>query len=145
MGPLIEGTMEGAERISKIVLDLRRYSGIQKENPEPFDLHQVVLTATQWVIKAAREKPEVNYRLPEELVIRGRQGQVHQILINLVQNAIDVMEGQQPLQLEIDCTRDGSHALIQVHDNGPGILRLLRCQGRYEPVQPGLPGRAGPR
>ncbi len=121
MGPLIEGTMEGAERISKIVLGLRRYSGIQREKPEPFDLGQTVLTATQWVIKAAREKPEVSYTLPEDLIIRGRQGQVHQILINLVQNAIDVMEGQSPPRLDIRCEQEGDHARIDVRDQGPGI------------------------
>ena len=121
MGPLIDGSMEGAERISKIVLDLRRYSGVQKERPEPFDLRQAVLTATQWVIKAAREKPEVNYELPDDLMIRGRQGQVHQILINLVQNAIDVMEGQQPARLRIACSRVAGYARISVHDSGPGV------------------------
>jgi two-component system sensor histidine kinase HupT/HoxJ len=121
MCPLIEGTMEGAERISKIVLDLRRYSGIQREKPESFDLRQVVLTATQWVIKAAREKPEVSYELADDLQIQGRQGQAHQILINLVQNAIDVMEGQQPPRLTITCDRDGENAWISVHDSGPGI------------------------
>jgi two-component system sensor histidine kinase HupT/HoxJ len=121
MGPLIAGTMEGAERISNIVLDLRRYSGIQREKPELFDLRQAVLTATQWVIKAAREKPQVSYELDEDLEIRGNQGQVHQILINLVQNAIDVMEGQQPPRLSIACRRDGKSALISVHDSGPGI------------------------
>ncbi|MCU7812685.1 MAG: PAS domain S-box protein, partial [Candidatus Thiodiazotropha sp. (ex Notomyrtea botanica)] len=121
MGPLIEGTMEGAERISKIVLDLRRYSGVQKEQPEPFELKQVVLTATEWVIKAARDKPEVDYDLPHNCVITGRQGQVHQILINLIQNALDVMEGHQPMQLSIACGRDGNDAWIRVQDNGPGI------------------------
>jgi two-component system sensor histidine kinase HupT/HoxJ len=80
-----------------------------------------VLTATQWVIKAAREKPQVSYELDEDLEIRGNQGQVHQILINLVQNAIDVMEGQQPPRLSIACRRDGKSALISVHDSGPGI------------------------
>jgi two-component system sensor histidine kinase HupT/HoxJ len=121
MGPLIEGTMEGAERISKIVLDLRRYSGIQRETPEPFDLPEVVTTATEWVVKAAREKPEVSYGLPSALEVSGRQGQVHQILVNLVQNAIDVMEGQQPPRLSISCERDGENARISVHDSGPGI------------------------
>jgi two-component system sensor histidine kinase HupT/HoxJ len=121
MGPLIDGTMEGAERISKIVLDLRRYSGIQRETPEPFDLRQVVMTATQWVVKAAREKPQVSFELPEQLVIRGRQGQVHQILINLVQNAIDAMEGQRPPILAISCDRDEENAWISIHDCGPGI------------------------
>ena len=121
MGPLIEGTMEGAERISRIVLDLRRYSGVQREKPEPFELKQVVLTATEWVIKAAREKPEVDYDLPHNCEITGRQGQVHQILINLIQNALDVMEGHQPMHLSIACGRDGNDAWIRVQDNGPGI------------------------
>jgi two-component system sensor histidine kinase HupT/HoxJ len=121
MGPLIEGTMEGAERISNIVLDLRRYSGIQKEQPEPFELRHVVMTATEWVIKASREKPQLRYDLPESCVIRGRQGQVHQILINLIQNAIDVMEGQREKLLTISCGRDEKDAWIRIQDNGPGI------------------------
>ncbi|MEW8028321.1 MAG: ATP-binding protein, partial [Candidatus Thiodiazotropha sp.] len=121
MGPLIAGTMEGAERISNIVLDLRRYSGIQKEQPEPFELRQVVLTATEWVIKASREKPEVRYELPDSCVIRGRQGQVHQILINLIQNAIDVMEGQTKKLITISCDRDDKDVRIGIHDSGPGI------------------------
>jgi two-component system sensor histidine kinase HupT/HoxJ len=121
MGPLIEGTLEGAERISNIVLDLRRDSGIQREEREPFELHQVVMTAAQWVLKAAREKPQVSYDLPEHLEIVGRQGQVHQILINLIQNALDVMEGQSVPKLAIICDQDRGNARIIVQDNGPGI------------------------
>jgi two-component system sensor histidine kinase HupT/HoxJ len=121
MGPLIEGTMEGADRISKIVLDLRRYSGVQKERPELFDLCQVINTAIHWVVKAAREPLEVVCDLPDELQITGRQGQVHQILINLLQNAIDVMEGQPHPKLTIRCNKDKSKVRIRVKDEGPGI------------------------
>ncbi|MEW8561565.1 MAG: ATP-binding protein [Candidatus Thiodiazotropha sp.] len=121
MGPLIAGTMEGAERISNIVLDLRRYSGIQKEQPEPFEIKHVVMTATEWVIKATREKPEVNYKLADSCVVRGRQGQVHQILINLIQNALDVMEDQKKKQLTISCDKDDKGVMIRVQDSGPGI------------------------
>jgi two-component system sensor histidine kinase HupT/HoxJ len=123
MGPLIAGTMEGAERISNIVLDLRRYSGIQKEQPEPYELRQVLMTATEWVIKASREKPELRYELPESCVVRGRQGQVHQILINLIQNALDVMEGQKQKLLTISCEHDEEDVWIRVQDNGPGITK----------------------
>jgi two-component system sensor histidine kinase HupT/HoxJ len=121
MGPLIEGTMEGAERISEIVQGLRRYSGGQKEPQERFDLPQVARTATAWVIKAVREKPEVEYQLPEALEIVGRQGQVHQILVNLVQNAVDVIEGQPHKRLQISGGADGERAWISVADSGPGI------------------------
>ncbi|PVV05941.1 MAG: hypothetical protein B6D77_17230 [gamma proteobacterium symbiont of Ctena orbiculata] len=118
---MIAGTMEGAERISNIVLDLRRYSGIQKEQPEPFEIKHVVMTATEWVIKATREKPEVNYKLADSCVVRGRQGQVHQILINLIQNALDVMEDQKKKQLTISCDKDDKGVMIRVQDSGPGI------------------------
>ncbi|MES9860890.1 MAG: ATP-binding protein [Candidatus Thiodiazotropha sp. LLP2] len=121
MGPLIEGTMEGAERISNIVLDLRRYSGVQKEQAESFDLHQVINTAIHWVVKAAREQLEVECDLKGELQITGRQGQVHQILINLLQNAIDVMEGEQKPRLTIQCVKDKESALVSVKDEGAGI------------------------
>ncbi|MEW8301748.1 MAG: ATP-binding protein [Candidatus Thiodiazotropha sp.] len=121
MGPLIAGTMEGGGRMSNIVPELRRYSGIQKEQPEPFELKHVVMTATEWVIKATREKPEVNYELAESCVVRGRQGQVHQILINLIQNALDVMEDQKKKQLTISCDKDDKDVMIRVQDSGPGI------------------------
>ncbi|MES9942007.1 MAG: ATP-binding protein [Candidatus Thiodiazotropha sp. 6PLUC1] len=121
MGPLIEGTMEGAERISNIVLDLRRYSGVQKESEESFDLHQVIKTAIHWVVKAAREQLEVIFDLRGEFLITGRQGQVHQILINLLQNAIDVMEGQQKPRLTIHCVKENENVLVSVKDEGAGI------------------------
>ncbi|MCU7921407.1 MAG: PAS domain S-box protein [Candidatus Thiodiazotropha sp. (ex Dulcina madagascariensis)] len=121
IGPLIEGTLEGAERISDIVLELRRYSGIQKESPELFDLTKVIDTATQWVIKACREKPEVVFRPEGLLEVTGRKGQVHQILVNLVQNAVDVMEQRSGARLGISCGLEGESAWIKVRDNGPGI------------------------
>ncbi|MCG8058036.1 MAG: ATP-binding protein [Candidatus Thiodiazotropha endolucinida] len=124
MGPLIDGTMEGAERISNIVLDLRRYSGVQKEKPEPFDLGQVIQTAVHWVVKASREKLDIVCDLPADLQIVGRQGQVHQILINLLQNAIDVMEGQQNPKLVISCNKVQSRVSVTVRDAGPGIPKV---------------------
>ena len=52
MPSLIDGTLEGAERVRDIVQDLRRYSTSQKESASRFDLPEIIRTATQWVIKA---------------------------------------------------------------------------------------------
>jgi two-component system sensor histidine kinase HupT/HoxJ len=46
---------------------------------------------------------------------------VHQILINLIQNAIDVMEGQTQKLLSISSEKDEKDVWIRIHDNGPGI------------------------
>lgn len=121
MGSLIDGTLEGAQRVSDIVKDLRRYSASRTESVSVFDLVEVIHTATQWVIKASRIKPEVILDLPDRLEIEGRKGHVHQILVNLIQNASDVMEGMEQPRLEISCNRMVGTALIRVRDHGPGI------------------------
>ena len=47
MGPLIDGTLEGAERVSDIVQDLRRYSSGQKEQRSRFELPLFIEKAVQ--------------------------------------------------------------------------------------------------
>jgi two-component system sensor histidine kinase HupT/HoxJ len=121
MGPLIEGTLEGAERVSDIVQDLRRYSGGQKEESGRFELATLVKKAVQWVVKASRTKPEIRYQLPESLELEGRQGQVHQILVNLIQNALDAMQDQESPQLSVVCYQSEERVVIEVIDKGPGI------------------------
>ena len=121
IGPLIDGTLEGADRVSEIVQELRRFSSGQKEAPRSFDLSEVIRTATHWVVKSVRTKPRVNFNLPEPLEIIARKGHVHQILVNLVQNAVDVMESLPDPQLDISCEKDDKAVCIHIRDRGPGI------------------------
>lgn len=120
--PLIEGTLEGAERVRDIVQDLRRYSGGQREAARSFDLSQVVQTAAQWVVKACRVKPELHFATPEPFGFTGSKGKIHQIIVNLVQNGADVMEHQETPHLWLSCGGDGQGwAWVKVRDSGPGI------------------------
>jgi two-component system sensor histidine kinase HupT/HoxJ len=121
IAPLVEGTLEGAERVSEIVQDLRRFSSTQSEAADTFDLARVVRTAVSWVVKAARTKPVVAFDMPETLEIVGRKGPVHQIIVNLVQNAVDVMADLAEPRLEVKGAIEGSEAVVTVRDHGPGI------------------------
>ncbi len=119
--PLVEGTLEGAERVSDIVQDLRRFSSSQEETQEGFDLVKLIRTASDWVIKAERVKPAVRFDLPESLEMVGRKGHLHQIIVNLVQNAADVLAGRDDGAIEIAARRRGDDILVEVADNGSGI------------------------
>lgn len=121
MGPLIDGTLEGAERVSEIVQDLRRYSGGQREAVESTDLTSVVYKAVEWVIRASRVQPNVDYNLPHQFELDTRKGQVHQILVNLIQNAMDAMEGQTNPKLTIVHEIIDTKFVLHVIDNGAGI------------------------
>ena len=128
IGPLIEGSLEGAERVGEIVEDLRRFSTPNQQQCQHFDLIRVVNTAAEWVIKARREPPTLSTEMPTELSLLGYEGYVHQILVNLVQNAADAVEGKTDARIDIRVERSQDQVIVLVRDNGPGIPtdQLLR-------------------
>jgi len=119
--PLVDGTLEGAERVRDIVQDLRRFSSNQREEVECFNLVRLIHTAADWVVKAQRTKPEVRFSLPDGLDIVSRKGQLHQILVNLIQNAVDAVSGQEGAMIHISARGEDGQAEISVADNGPGV------------------------
>lgn len=130
--PLVDGTLEGATRVSEIVQDLRRFSSSQEAQVELFNLARVVRTAAEWVAKAARIKPSLDFELPETLEVTSKRGLMHQVLVNLVQNAVDAMENMEnhpAPAIEISAeeaaeteTGTGTGTVtVRVRDHGPGI------------------------
>jgi two-component system sensor histidine kinase HupT/HoxJ len=59
--------------------------------------------------------------MPETLEIVGRKGPAHQIIVNLVQNAVDVMTDVEEAKLDIAVRTEEDSAVVVVRDNGPGI------------------------
>ncbi len=119
--PLVEGSMEGAERVSQIVANLRKFSTPHQQSKSELDLIKVIRRAVSWVVQAASLKVAVNYDLPEHLLIVNNEGHIHQILINLIQNAMDAMAGMAKPALSIELTRDEQQLHIHIIDNGHGI------------------------
>lgn len=116
---LMQGSMEGIERVRDIVDELRHFSSGQQSEQSRFDLIQVLNTAIRWV---TRDTPvRLEQRLPATLAVTGHSGRIHQVLMNLVQNAIDVMSGLPEPVLHLEAGQSGSHAWLTVRDNGPGI------------------------
>ncbi|MBL4712092.1 MAG: PAS domain-containing protein [Gammaproteobacteria bacterium] len=119
--PLIEGSLEGAERVSDIVKNLRKFATPQAGHKQIFDLIPVIERATSWVIKASTGKPKIVSDYPECLEIYNSEGHIHQILINLIQNAIDaIADNKEPL-LNIQIRIKNKMVAISIQDNGSGI------------------------
>ncbi len=119
--PLVDGTLEGAERVSDIVQDLRRFSGNQVEPSEEFELAPVIRTAINWVLRGSKDKPDVKVVCPAGLIVDAKKGHIHQILVNLLQNALDALSTTQSARLMVTVEPAGDGVVIAVGDNGPGI------------------------
>lgn len=119
--PLVEGSLEGATRASEIVQDLRRFSSTQTQAPEEVDLARVIQTAASWVVKAGRTKPAISFDVADGLTAVCRRGAAHQILVNLIQNALDAMESDAEPRIDISARAEGDWIAIAVRDRGHGV------------------------
>jgi two-component system sensor histidine kinase HupT/HoxJ len=118
---LIDGTVEGAERTRDIVDGLKRFSAVDRDERERFDLVPVIERAVHWVAKAAPAPLHVDLQLPAPLFVVGSPGQMQQVVMNLAQNAIDAAGGPAEARLTVNCSRQDGAVAITFHDNGPGI------------------------
>lgn len=120
MPHLIDGMIEGAERTRDIVDALKRFSAVDKAQPEEVDLNEVVDRSVRWVTQSSSDKFAVDCDLPPELHCRGSSGQLQQVVMNLVQNACDATAGRDA-RLSISGSQQGGEIVLRFADNGPGI------------------------
>ncbi|WP_159728616.1 sensor histidine kinase [Methylosinus sp. Ce-a6] len=126
--PLIDGTLEGAVRISEIVKNLRRLSFSTKAPREAVSLSKVVETAAQWASRSKKAKARIVTDLEPELYASGQSGQIHSVLVNLIDNALDaVCEAERPL-VKITTRGESDAAIVTVEDNGKGVPEALRSR-----------------
>ncbi|WP_415883957.1 ATP-binding protein [Neptuniibacter sp. QD34_54] len=121
LNSLVAGTMEGADRVKEIVNDLKQFSSTQESEKTLFDLTHVIRTALHWIIKESKQPVEVVEHIPSDLKAVGHSGQIHQVVVNLVQNAVDAMQSceQQCLTLEAESFK--GRVEFKVSDTGPGV------------------------
>lgn len=122
---LIDGTLEGAERVSELVRNLRRLSFSPGGDASDFNLSNVVRNPAQWAIKgdksAIASRAAVKLDLPETLILRGYEGQLHQVIVNLVSNALYAIRNVAEPVITIKGRQMGDAIELDVADNGSGI------------------------
>ena len=79
--------------------------------------------ARSWVTKGARQDLRVDVQAPAVVQIDGHPGQLQQVLMNLVQNAIDALRDIERPRIEVRVDVVDGQARVRVHDNGAGIAQ----------------------
>lgn len=139
---------DGTLRVSRIVEDLR---GLAKADAgATASLPQAVAAAVRLVAGKARERAAISVNVAAELPrVRGAEGRICQVLVNLLANAIHAFAGGHPAtshnpasgnQIAISAHLATDVVVLEVADNGPGIapetLRALqpRIHDAREPL-----------
>jgi signal transduction histidine kinase len=121
--------MSEADKISKITGSLLKHSKKTTKRIESIDLRKTVensLTLLQPILKKKRISLKYNY-LNNEAIIKADNLQIEQIILNLVNNAIEALDNEGEIEIEISKSIDGTVSLL-IGDNGPGIPLELHDQ-----------------
>ncbi|MGB7441331.1 MAG: PAS domain S-box protein [Coleofasciculaceae cyanobacterium] len=147
--PKLLGSMrEGANRISEIVLSLRNFSRLDEQDKKQVDIHQGIdntLLILQHRLKAHSTRPEilVSKEYGQLPLVECYPGQLNQVFMNIISNAIDALESQPaPREMIIytsvsngqgeissgekksstpDSRLPTPSIIVRIVDNGPGL------------------------
>jgi two-component system, NtrC family, sensor kinase len=105
----------GAERIRQIVLSLRNFSRLDEAEIKAVDLHEGIentLLILQHQLKANNKRLEIQVvkeygNLP---LVECYAGQLNQVLINILSNAIDALDSSRFINIEANTTHSTSKA-----------------------------------
>ena len=136
---LLDSMMIGADRISQIVLSLRNFSRLDQADMKPVDIHEGIdntLLLLQNRLKPLPKQPQIQIikeygNLPP---VECYAGQLNQVFINILTNAIDVLQSlvnspEQKTNLQIRIRTEilnNEQVLIRIADNGPGMTEEIR-------------------
>ncbi len=123
---LAEEISEGAGRVSEIVRALKSYSYLDQAPVQEVDLHEGLDTTLVILRSKLRQGIAVHREYAERLPrIEAYGSELNQVWTNLIDNAIDAMNGSGDLRLT---TRHDNHwATVEIQDSGPGIPETIQA------------------
>ncbi len=121
--PLRDAT-EGADRVRRLVLDIKRMAHTDDTPRTPRDLLGIVETAIKMTAHAVRHAAVLRTSFAKIPLVDGAEGPLVQVFTNLLLNAADAIGVGRAEVNEITVTSftdDAGWACVEVRDTGPGV------------------------
>ncbi len=135
---LLQSMKVGAERIREIVLSLRNFSRLDEAEMKAVDIHEGLdntLLILKNRLKAHASHPGITVlrEYGDLPLVECYAGQLNQVFMNVLSNAIDVLEdsanqpSEQPGVIHICTTVQADHwVVVRIADNGPGMSETVQ-------------------
>jgi signal transduction histidine kinase len=120
---IVGETIEGGKQVRTLVQELKNLSRVDGGVLEPVDLAEIAASTLLLTERELSSRARIVKALSPAPVSRANRGKLHQVVLNLLVNAAQAMDGNEPEhnELRIVTETDGKDALLSVSDTGCGI------------------------
>ncbi|APU32817.1 ATPase [Ectopseudomonas alcaliphila JAB1] len=112
-------TLYGLEQIGELVVGLKDFARLDRAMSEEVDLNDCIRSALLIARNHIKDKAEVVQQLGELPRIACAPSQINQVLLNLLTNAAQAIDGSGRIQIRSWADAEGIHVSLQ--DNGRGM------------------------
>ena len=118
------------ERVGVITDELRAFSRKTRSGTVAVGVESAIDGALLLVAGRLRDKGIrlVRHPAPAGLAVKAERNRLEQVVLNLLQNAIEALDGVPAPVIELGVRVKGRQAIIQVSDNGPGVTPAVRAR-----------------
>jgi signal transduction histidine kinase len=122
---LLAGIEEGAYRTESIVKGLKSFSHLHEQHVKPFNLNEGIISTLALLKHKLKTQIELHFEPGEIPLVECNGGNINQVFMNLISNAIDAVEEKHKNaktgRITIETFRSGNKAIIVIRDNGSGM------------------------
>ncbi len=116
---LVRESQEGAERVRKIVQDLKEFSHVDEAEWQCADLHHGLDSTLNIVHNELKYKAEIHKEYGDLPQVECLASQLNQVFMNLLVNAAHAIEKQGTITLRTGCNQN--EVWVEISDTGKGI------------------------
>jgi PAS domain S-box-containing protein len=120
---LVQESLEGADRVKRIVQDLKNFSRVTGPEIEPVDINQVLESTINIVWNELKHKVHLKREYGDVPLVSGNQGQLSQVFMNMLVNAAQAIPDHGDITVRSHA--DGPRLYITISDTGCGIPEAL--------------------
>jgi signal transduction histidine kinase len=123
---LIDSIQNGTERTTQIVNGLRTFSRLDEDVLKFADIHEGIDSTLILLRNKYKNKVEIIREYADLPMLECYPGQLNQVFMNILSNAIDAIEGQGTITITTSKAND--FVRISIRDTGKGIPEHLRAK-----------------
>ena len=118
------GAYAGATRVKELVAKLRTFSRLDEGTIKTINVHESIESVLLFLGHKMEDRIQVERQYGEVEMLTCLAGELNQVLMNVIANAIDAIDG--PGRITLATGQQNGHFVIRIRDTGKGIPEEIR-------------------